>query len=104
MDLKDVIATVDQEADEAHRAFHAGHNDNAEGHLMTVMLKICVYFDAKITLPEHVTEASDILGLEDKEKEKPVAVQGAAAQSAAVAPGQPARAVPFAQQQKKQTQ
>jgi len=44
MDLKEVVETVAEQADEAKRAFHAGHHDNAEAHLGELRLVIEAYW------------------------------------------------------------
>ena len=98
MDLKDVIATVDQEANEAHRAFHAGHKENAEQHLMTTMMTIGKYLDEQTTPAGDVTESATSSQDAKAETEKPAAVPGAPAKARGVVPfADPSKPLPASQ-------
>lgn len=86
MDLKDVIATCKQEQKEAELAFHAGHHDNAEGHLMAAMLMTGKYFDEKTTPAGDVTESATSETPAENSKTTPAQPQGPAAQAAGIVP------------------
>ena len=91
MDLKDVIAIVDQEANEAHRAFHAGHHENAEKHLYTIEKTVVEYLRMPATPAGDVTKATEKQVPEDEQKEKPAEVPGAPAPIRGVVPFAAAR-------------
>lgn len=47
MDLEEILAKVVTHSEEASRAFHAGHKDVSEQHLMDMMIETGKYFDIK---------------------------------------------------------
>jgi len=56
MELKDVVKDVYANAAEAHAAFHAGHHEDSERYLMSVMLQVGKYLDEKKLTPAEVAE------------------------------------------------
>lgn len=78
MDLKDVIATVNEKAMEAHSAFHAGHHDVAEQHLRRLTVEVDQYFRESSTSAGDVTESTTSEKPDATEQEKPAEVPGAA--------------------------
>ena len=104
MDLKDVIAEAKKDMEEADRAFHAGHHDTARKYLNGIRVVIAANVELPATPAGDVTKSIPNEKLEQSSSEKPEQVPGAAAQPGAAAPAQHARAVPFAQQEKKQNQ
>lgn len=58
MDLKDVVQNVKEKANEAHSAFHAGHQDNARKYLAGIRAEI-VQFEQENPAPAgEVTEST----------------------------------------------
>lgn len=58
MDLKAVIASVNDKAMEAHNAFHAGHHDVAKGYLDRIGSEIATYLYKPATPAADVTESA----------------------------------------------
>ena len=104
MDLKDMIAELDKGADEAHRAFHAGHYEVAEEFLRTVAHKIAEYLGMKTIEQEHVTEATDIQTPANEQTEKPAAAPGASLHPGPFGPDAAARQAGHPEEAEKQTQ
>ncbi len=91
MDLKNVIATVNEKAMEAHNAFHAGHRLPAEEYLRQSLDEIQMYFDEQTKpagdVPESPTSAKSIETLtETQAKVDPPGVQPAVIDPDAPAP------------------
>jgi len=79
MDLKDVVSSVYANAAEAHKAFHAGHHEDSERYLMSIMLQVGKYLDEKkltaAEVVEQVTSETDV----ESQKETPVEDPGSKA-------------------------
>lgn len=86
MDLKDVIASVDKKAMEAHNAFHAGHHDVAKGYLDRIGSEIANYLYSGETPAGDVTESATSEKPKETSKEKPAQGPKAAVRPAAVDP------------------
>ena len=86
MDLKDVVSNVNKKAEEASRAFHAGHPDVAENYLMEQMLEIGKYFDERTTPAGDVTESVTSETASEVPEAKPAAVFGGPEHLAALEP------------------
>jgi len=88
MDLKDVVQSVRDQADEAHRAFHAGHPENSNLIFKNIMEEIRAYFVSM--------SPKEVAALEETTSEKSEATLS---KTQAPVPGhaaKPAGVVPFA--------
>lgn len=93
MDLKDVVNSVREEADEAHKAFHAGHPEKTLKRFKVIMESIRAYFNQMS--PAEVAELSEATSEPASEKIEDV-------QAEVSAPGvQPAVIDPDAAAQRK---
>ena len=77
MDLKDVVATVLDRAEEANKAFHAGHSDSSHVYLLKIVDTIDRYFKDKTTPAGDVTKSATSEKPEENATEKPEQVPGA---------------------------
>ena len=92
MDLKNVVATVRDRAEEADRAFHAGHSENSHVFLLKIVDTIDKYFKEMKTEVGDVTKSATSEKPEETSKEKPEQAAGAQVPKKGV--------VPFAASQK----
>jgi len=83
MDLKDVIQTVVEQADEAQKAFNAGHHDNAEEHLHSIEGLVVEYLRMPATPAGDVTGSATMQKAFEDSPEPPAQVPGFAAADAA---------------------
>lgn len=83
MDLTELVRNAHERANEALKAFNAGHQDRAEKQLMAQMLETGKYFDQKTTPAGDVTETATSEKPAEIPEEKPAEVPGAPAQPAA---------------------
>lgn len=84
MDLKDVIAKVNEVAMEAHNAFHAGHQDVAEAYLRKSLDQIQMYFDEQTKPAGDVTESATSEKSAETLPETPAEVPGDSVAAAAL--------------------
>ncbi len=90
MDLNEVIEKVEHAAQEAGKAFRAGHNDVAEKYLMDQMLETGKYFDENLRPESDVTDSATSEKPAEVPEAKPAEVPGAPAKPAAEGPVLPA--------------
>jgi len=69
MELKDVVSSVYANAAEAHAAFHAGHHEDSERYLMSIMLQVGKYLDEKKLTPAEVVEQVTSETVDESQKE-----------------------------------
>ncbi len=89
MDLKEVIATVNEKAMEAHKAFHAGHHDTAEGYLGEVRLVIEAYWMEKRKPGQDITGKATSEKPDESLEETQAKVSGPGVQPAVIDPVPP---------------
>lgn len=77
MDLKEMVQSVRDKADEAHSAFHAGHHDNARNYLGQIRTEIQLFLGDLEPFAGNVTESTSHESQEAHQSETPA--QAAAA-------------------------
>lgn len=90
MELKDVVQTVKEKADEAHNAYHAGHQDLANGYLGEARLVIEAYELSSALPGEDVSKAATSETSSEKTPETPAQVPGSPVQPDQAGPVLPA--------------
>jgi len=104
MDLKDVIQTVVEQADEAQKAFNAGHHDNAEKHLHTIEGLVVEYLRMPATPAGDVTGSTNHENPEADQSEQPAAGQVDYARQTPLNPPAPGQQLSAGSEESKQTQ
>ena len=71
MDLRDVILTVKEKANEADNAYHAGHQDTAKNYLGEIRMVIQAYFAENDTQGDTETPEATSEQASESSNEKP---------------------------------